>query len=69
MGAGCVCGGTETQRFEGLAWGHLGSGRDRGGLEPKTVRPWPLTCRFNQGIPSAPLLSTPTPIPCRGMRA
>lgn len=71
MGAGCVGGVTETHKCGGLAWGHLGSGRDRGVLEPKTVWPWPLTCQFNLGIPSAPLLSalTPTPTPCMGMRA
>lgn len=59
-------GGTDTQRFEGLAWDHLGLGRDRGGPEPKAVWPWPLKCQFSVGIPSALLSPALSPHPLCG---
>lgn len=57
---------TEAQRFEGLARGQLGSGKDRKGLEPRAVWPWPLKCQFNLGIPPGPLLLCP-PTHCTGI--
>lgn len=54
----------QAQRLEGLAQGHLGSGRVRGEPEPRIVWSWPLKYQFSLGIPPASLLP---PILCMGI--